>query len=285
MCFQYQMRHRGLLRSSLLAWLVGSMVFMSSSVMANTRWYQIEVIVFFNNNEEAMPTEQWPDLEALPDFRDAKSLFVSQPESSLDLTEDPLTELVTQEPLAFQSLPPQDLEMSEIYRLLADLSAYSPVLHVGWRQPALDGSLAHRVYISDKPRSVPNFNSTSIEAVDHPIVEREVEQSGLDRDFEPNYQPSDESRITDERNSPRLDLIPDLMVEGEIQIRIGRVIYISTDFVKYSGVSPVRIKEQRQVKLREIHYFDHPLFGVLVQVTPYLIAESTELPDEKLTAD
>ena len=55
--------------------------------------------------------------------------------------------------------------------------------------------------------------------------------------------------------------------------------------MKYNGVSPVRIKEQRQVKLREIHYFDHPLFGVLVQVTPYVIAEPTELPDEKFTAE
>jgi hypothetical protein len=261
------------------------MVVMSSSVMANTRWYQVEVIVFFNNNEDAMATEQWPDLETLPDFRDAKSLFVAQPESSPDLTEEPLNELVTGEPLAFQSLLPQDLEMSEIYRLLTDLSAYSPVLHVGWRQPALDGSLAHRVYISDKPRSPANFNSTSIESMGHPIVERRVERSGLNRNSEPNYYLSDESTITHDGNSPRLDLIPDPMVEGEIQIRIGRVLYISTDFVKYNGVSPVRIKEQRQVKLREIHYFDHPLFGVLVQVTPYVIAEPTELPDENFTAE
>ena len=232
-----------------------------------------------------MATEQWSDLETRPDFRGAKRLFIAQPENSPYLSKKPLNELMTYEPLAFQALPPQDLETLEIYRLLVDLSAYSPVIHTGWRQPALDGDLARKVYVSDKPRSAFNFTSASIEAVGRPTVERGSEPSSLNSDFEPDYYLSDELITSYDGNSPRLDLIPSPMIEGEIQIRIGRVLYISTDFVKYSDGSPVRIQEQRQVKLREIHYFDHPLFGVLVQVTPYLIAEPQESPDEKLTVE
>jgi hypothetical protein len=38
--------------------------------------------------------------------------------------------------------------------------------------------------------------------------------------------------------------------------------------------TPVRLKAARSMKLREVHYFDHPLFGVLVQVVPF------DLPEE-----
>jgi hypothetical protein len=33
----------------------------------------------------------------------------------------------------------------------------------------------------------------------------------------------------------------------------------------------VRLVESRNIKLRQVHYFDHPLFGVLLQVTPFAL--------------
>ncbi|MCG8324602.1 MAG: peptidoglycan binding protein CsiV [Thiotrichales bacterium] len=34
------------------------------------------------------------------------------------------------------------------------------------------------------------------------------------------------------------------------------------DFYRYA-----RIRESRKIKLNEVHYFDHPLFGALIQVS------------------
>jgi hypothetical protein len=73
-------------------------------------------------------------------------------------------------------------------------------------------------------------------------------------------------------------------VEGTVQISAGRLLYVATDFVNYFGESAVRITEQRKVKLKEIHYFDHPLFGVIVQVTPYRIAAPASLSDVSAAA-
>ncbi len=223
MYFQSQMRPRYSVKILLLALLLGLMAVTSSAVMAKSRWYQVEVIVF-NHNDTAATSEQWPDLESLPDFRDAINLIIDRPP-------DPPGSVAIPGPLAFQSLRASDLKLSGIYRRLRNLSAYTPILHIGWRQPGLGGNRARSVYISDKPRLITDTSPTMLDTTSHAAV------------------------------------------EGALQIRIGRLLHIVADFVKYGSESPVRITEQRQVKLKEIHYFDHPLFGVIVQVTPYRIAD------------
>jgi len=51
---------------------------------------------------------------------------------------------------------------------------------------------------------------------------------------------------------------------------------VNVDFVNYGEESPLRITEQRRVKLKELHYFDHPLFGVIVRVVPYRIPDPAD---------
>jgi hypothetical protein len=41
----------------------------------------------------------------------------------------------------------------------------------------------------------------------------------------------------------------------------------------------VRLTEQRKVRFRELHYFDHPLLGVIVRVTPYHIPMAGGQPE------
>jgi hypothetical protein len=35
------------------------------------------------------------------------------------------------------------------------------------------------------------------------------------------------------------------------------------------GVADIRLKEQRRMRSKELHYFDHPRFGVIALITPY----------------
>ena len=128
----------------------------------------------------------------------------------------------------------------ETIRRLKSLGAYVPILHIGWRQPGLSGSRARSVFISDKPR-----------------VDKDASAAPLE-----------------------LGAPSDKRIEGTVQIRVGRLLYVATDFVNYVGESAVRITEQRQAKLKEIHYFDHPLFGVIVQVSPYRITDPAGLSDQ-----
>ncbi|MFP6681016.1 MAG: CsiV family protein, partial [Gammaproteobacteria bacterium] len=62
---------------------------------------------------------------------------------------------------------------------------------------------------------------------------------------------SDKPRIENDVASMRLGDPIEERVEGTVQISVGRLLYVATDFVNYFGESAVRITEQRKVKLKE----------------------------------
>ncbi|MGB5299133.1 MAG: CsiV family protein, partial [Thiogranum sp.] len=35
------------------------------------------------------------------------------------------------------------------------------------------------------------------------------------------------------------------------------------------GVPEIRLRQQRRMRSKELHYFDHPRFGVIALITPY----------------
>lgn len=229
-----QMRLELSIKISFLALAVGLAATASSSAWAKSRWYQVEVIVFRQTDPGAAGGERWPDLKSFPDFRNSVDLFVDLPEFSDEPEAHRPNEVSVPGPLAFQSLRPGSLKLSGVLRRLRGLGAYEPVLHVGWRQPGLSASRARSVYISDKPaaRVDTAMDATALASGPQVVTRR---------------------------------------VEGMIRVRTGRLLNVDADFVSYDSGAVVRLTERRKVKLRELHYFDHPLFGVLVQVTPYHI--------------
>lgn len=60
------------------------------------------------------------------------------------------------------------------------------------------------------------------------------------------------------------------LVEGTVKLRRTRYLHVDLDLMYVLGSDPgnyVRLVEERRVRLNELHYFDHPLFGAIVQVT------------------
>lgn len=59
-------------------------------------------------------------------------------------------------------------------------------------------------------------------------------------------------------------------VEGSIRLRQSRFLHVDMDLIYPLGSGDgkyARISESRRLKLKELHYFDNPLFGAIVQVT------------------
>lgn len=67
-------------------------------------------------------------------------------------------------------------------------------------------------------------------------------------------------------------------VMGSVRLRVTRFLHVDMDMAYFPGAAPdvadagavgghVRLQESRKIKLNEVHYFDHPLFGVLLQVS------------------
>jgi len=44
-------------------------------------------------------------------------------------------------------------------------------------------------------------------------------------------------------------------------------------------VPDIRLKQQRRMRSKEIHYFDHPRFGVVALITPYKSPQATPETD------
>jgi hypothetical protein len=62
---------------------------------------------------------------------------------------------------------------------------------------------------------------------------------------------------------------PDAPVRGVVQVTRGRYLHARVDLVYYDELGgPYRLEGRRRMRSNELHYLDHPLFGVLVVVTP-----------------
>ena len=224
-------------RLPIMVLLVAATVY-SANAGAAERWYSVEVIVFRHAPETIQAdNEQWPVLESVPDYRGSQEIVVDLGDFNEPAESDRPNEVQIPGPRPFEALARRELKMAGVFRTLRNSSSHEPVLHVGWRQPGLGDNRARSVYISDRPAKPLSSDQElgALESLDRPI------------------------------EIPR--------IEGTIRVRTGRLLFVTADFVNYTAQVPTRIRERRRVKLKELHYFDHPLFGVIVQVTPYRFAQ------------
>ena len=219
------------------------MVLLCAPGLAAARWYQVEVIVFKHNGESATGGEQWPGGIALPDLRNSIDLVTDLP----DLAAAPAAAAGPQT-IAFKPLERNERLLIDTERRLRNSREYAPLLAVAWRQPNFGVVGAKHVYLSDQVAA---------------------------RDTAAGRTGTAAAAGSAETVGPR--------VRGTVTVKVARLMNVDVDFVFDNDGVPVRLTETRKVKLREIHYFDHPLFGVIVQVVPYVLPN--EDPVKQVSAD
>ena len=259
-------------------------------------WYQVEIIVFEYLDPDP-GNETWYENPGLPAIGEAMDLLVDPPaplspvppEFEPDVAQPaPVTPPITPAPapkvrasadpitladrfgapateeyepasllemirIPYLSLAPENFRLSDIWRNLRASSVYRPLLHVAWQQEGNERGPGRTVHL-EKPWG--------------------PEAAPLEVLAEPGPPPA----MT-------------RMLDGPVRVSIGRFMYVNVDLAykpenlpgllasrldsRTSSGSPlvnpevdfVRLAENRQIKLEELHYFDHPLFGVLVQVS------------------
>jgi hypothetical protein len=172
------------------------LILTSSTVLAESRWYQVEVIVF----RYANPTgaEQAVAPRQLPNFGNAISLVTDLPNFDDEPENDRPNEVSIPGPTAFQALSSAELQLSGIFRRLRVLETYTPVLHVGWRQPGLGDGRARYVYVTDRPRSMIDVAAANDVALGA-------------------------ARVAEQR------------VEGMVRVKTGLGLQVDADFVSYGA--------------------------------------------------
>ena len=60
-------------------------------------------------------------------------------------------------------------------------------------------------------------------------------------------------------------------IDGYVRLERGDLLHLKVDLEYKKGPNYYRLNERRRIRLNEIHYLDHPKFGVIVTVKPFAI--------------
>ena len=220
---------------------IGLLFFLTSNAFAAS-WYQVEVVVFDRLYPD-LDGEQWRHEE------------YKQRDNMVELrTGDEVSASDGQVP--YMVLPSSRNRLSGVYNILKRSGEYRPLIHVSWQQPPTERNRARFVHIQklEGEQVIPVTGAT-------------------DDNKEPEFI---ESFIQ-----------PDRIIDGAIRVRSGYYLHVDVDLSYFTQLPPenkivrsseelnqsnyeksvIHLKETRKVKLNEIHYFDNPLFGVIIQIS------------------
>lgn len=251
-------------------------VFFLSAVIAGSpvwaeSWYQVEVIVFDYTRPD-LDGELWFENPGLPLRDDAIDLLTAvpdpirhvpyginqpaaEPEAETSTTEDAQQNLVP-----YLALPEEKYRLSNDYRRLRLSSAYRPLLHVAWEQPGLDSSGVRQVHlerltgdeITQSDAAAPEGDGTAAEHYIPPdpifdgLVRLRSSSDLLYVDVDMAYFPNDFQGLL-------------ISQAGDTASDNNNRVNLHADYV--------RLTDSRRIRLNELNFFDHPLFGVLLQVS------------------
>lgn len=151
----------------------------------------------------------------------------------------------------FMPLPEEELELGDLYRRLGNTDGYEPLLHVAWQQPG---------YAPDAAR--PLNLSRLAELPDGLQGEARLYRSRflhLQLDLELWSEPR--GALSAPQTATPAPLFPDRgrSDAGEPLEALAPDVY--------------RLSERRKLRSGELHYYDHPRYGVLAKVTPVAVEE------------
>lgn len=276
-----------LMRSLLLLALVAG-----AAPAAAQDWYAVEVIVFQHRADASTRSEHWPPDPGQPALDDATGV-------------QPPTRPLTLRP--YEQLRSDALAMGGARRTLENSARYEVLVHTGWLQPGLTPDAATPVRIDiDSGRILPAepYSITVPEAVEQPRFEVATAGTGplatnpwlaaerLRTEFPAAPVPERlagtvtlllqrflhlevDLLLTTDRPLPaddepdwqrqREDILADLTFEFISHDEARARLQALDARPRYEAY---RLREQRRVRTDELHYFDHPKFGVVATVRP-----------------
>lgn len=289
------------------------------------RWFQVELILFSQQTDLALDAEQWPTIEGLVLPEKLRELSppqpllaqdASKPESLRDTPPEPEPPTVqtvpaddsTDLPLAYQILPPEQHQLTDIAAKIRRSGGRDLLLHVAWQQPTSDRQQADPVYL--------------VEGMTEPLSPQETAAAdNIDPLTGADAIPSDSVA---EGDTTRPLLRPEYASEadrdigpinprfaGTVTLSVERYLHIATELVyrrpviqhhpipvsdldlwydrpyptlkepqgpayqqmDWAAIRGFQLKESRRMRSTEIHYLDHPFMGMVVVVTPVALPE------------
>ena len=205
-----------------------SAAILATPVSASDRWFSVEIVVFDDLQSESRHVEHWPADPGEPSLRGAVELM--HPNEA-----DPEGTLH-----AYRLMASSELSLGAVRNRLRRSARYRPLLHMGWRLPGLSSDAARPVHVGPGPGEG---------------------EAGAAK-------PAGAERAT---------------VHGTMTVSLARYLQVDVDllYTRPAGgeaaapdtapdTTPARFRlvSERRMRSGELHYVDHPLFGVLILLTP-----------------
>lgn len=259
----------------------------TESQHAVPQWYQIEVLVFSQITPEAENAERWrketgysfpDDMVSLssPQFPQETAVWLDKAASERRLypflsEED--SENTKSALVAFTPLSAEEQQLNGIADRMKQSALYRPLFHEVWRQPLAKGNAEPAVLVlgGESYRDTHELQGSirlSLSRYLHVhadllLTQFEENHGQLQEDWPivtlpfqlPDFsRPIIDSLALNNENDEYdlLSKLPDSITRTEKIVR--RV---------------VRLNQTRRMRSNELHYLDHPLFGVLIKTIPY----------------
>jgi len=308
------------------------------------KWYEVEVIVFANNDKSLQESEEWPEKPGIPPIRNVLELFTPG-----ELLFDDVENL----PMYYvEPSDPGEDNLSALANKINAAKEYTLLMHRSWRQTVSRKKTGFPVYLDDNLSASLYQEITDETEIEEETGEVSPEQLLLEALLaeENNLQqvtneapffiheldpivPFDETEGLPTSSFVELSPMgpPNHSLFGTLKLFKNRFLHIAVDFLyKTEPYEPVveeipleevfpmarvdsdestnapltskpemikseemldfaqqekppitgfRLKGSKRIRLKEVHYFDHPLFGVIVRTIPYVQPEPEELLD------
>jgi len=200
---------------------------------------QVELIVFQHTLASSLHEEHWPSHPALPVIDNAIELQQYYPEYS-DFN-FPKSELQ-----AFQLLPASEFKLAKEEKKLNAQKDYNILLHLSWKQPVDTSKSAVPVHITN--------------------IEDDIsydEQSSNNKKIDGTVTISKKNYLNFQANLSLKLPLSDIKID------------VPAQFIDKKEFAVFHLVQTRKMRPNEMHYLDHPLFGVIVQMTPVELPEAT----------
>lgn len=241
--------------------------------------YTVEVIIFAHNNPAAT-TELWlqDESQVEPDWLPANDTTVVTDSLAIDATQlsapdvadavaSDISDLASIEyPISLRRLPEQQYSMNEIYKRLETLGAYQPLMHFGWTQTVYPENQATPVELAifgKLPFGLDGSTTLYLGRFLHLI---------MDLQLSADWKPYDES-LAEAEAEPEVIAYADNRVGPDLDSEL--LMTLQDRPVRY------KILEDRKVRRMELHYFDHPKFGIIARTIRAEITDPELLDDEQ----
>lgn len=258
----------------LASMLVAQLSYAQAKPAGHEGWYQVELIVFARKNDTSQ--EHWPSnikLRYPSDWVELKEITTAE-NSSVDLTKE-----------AFYRLPESERQLNAQAQKLERNSRFQVLFHNAWRQVITNEKAAKSILIQGGQTFGQHQElegSIRLSVATYLKLQTNLWYSQFDLNVgqEQTRQWPELPKQPNFLATPIAGLSLDSSLELEQALAVENQQWDNTLATPDNSNDPansdnyltrqiILLQQSRDMRSSEIHYIDHPVVGIIVQVTPY----------------